>query len=216
MFKSVKYRIKVIGYTFARVTRNARRRIRDFFVRLWHWIFPKADEVRWAIEQTLPVDEKIEWYAREKIVRLFGRVAIAATNRHLVIFNHFIFWRYYDFHPWNRLKDATLNEAFWGSSLIMTRTDTQRKVIIRHIDVERGRNLAGHARKMIAVLESDKIALGKQCPHCKELIKYTANVCPNCHSDLTGHPTTHTAPRPSSQQPPAAQASPPSGKNPTT
>jgi len=187
-----------------RFIRRLWRRIRDFFVRLWHWIFPNAEEVRWAIEQSLPSDEQIEWFTRERKYRLLGRIAITATNRHLVIFSHFLFWRYYDFHPWNKLKDANLTEVFWGSTLSLTRIDTQRKVLIHHIETERGRLLAGHARRMIAVHETDKIALGKQCPHCKELIKYTANVCPNCHRELTG-PISQPSPAANKEQPAPAK-----------
>jgi hypothetical protein len=184
--------------------KKAGRGFGDFFEKLWHWLFPTADEVRWAIEQSLPVDEQIEWFVREAKTPGMGRVAIAATNRHLVILSHFLLWRYYDFHPWNKLRDVKFTESFQRSKLVLTRIDTQNKVIIRHIETERGRLLAGHARKMIAVHEAEKIALGKQCPHCKELIKYTANVCPNCHRELTTPTATPSSLQPNKEQQPPA------------
>jgi hypothetical protein len=178
------------------------REVNDFFTRLWHWMFPTADEVRWAIEQSLPPDEKIEWFIREAKIGTMGRVAVVATNRHLVIMSHFFFRRYYDFHPWTKLRDLRFIEGFKHSVLIFTRIDTQKRVVIRRIETERGRLLTGHARKMLAIHEAEKIALGKQCPYCKELIKYTANVCPNCHHELAPPPT--AAPRPATppSQPP--------------
>ncbi|NLI16846.1 MAG: hypothetical protein GX409_11230, partial [candidate division Zixibacteria bacterium] len=133
-----------------------------FFAKLWHWFFPSADEIRWALEQSIPPDEQIEWFVREAKTPTHFRVAIAATNRHLVILSHFLIWRYYDFHPWNKLKDVRFTESPYHSKIVLTRTDTQKRVIIKHIETERGRLLAGHARKMIAIHEADKIALGKQ------------------------------------------------------
>jgi hypothetical protein len=183
----------------------------DFFGKLWRWFFPTADEIRWALEQSIPPDEQIEWFVREAKTPTHFRVAIAATNRHLVILSHFLIWRYYDFHPWNKLKDVTFTESPYHSKIIMTRIDTHKRVIIKHIESERGRLLAGHARKMIAVHEADKIALGKQCPRCKELVKYTALVCPNCRHEFGPQATPPTIPPsgkpPQSPQPPNAPTS---------
>lgn len=186
----------------------------DFFAKLWHWFFPTADEIRWALEQSIPPDEQIEWFVREAKTPTHFRVAIAATNRHLVILSHFFIWRYYDFHPWNKLKDVHFTESPYHSKIIMTRIDTHKRVVIKHIQSERGRLLAGHARKMIAIHEADKIALGKQCPRCKELVKYTANVCPNCRHEFSPQSAPAIPPNSSSANKPDNPPQPPNTTKP--
>jgi len=193
--------------------KKARRGSGDFFSRLWHWFFPTADEIRWALEQSIPPDERIEWFVRDaKITSL--RVAIATTNRHLVILSHFMIRRYYNFHPWNKLKDLNLVEGPLSSKIKIIRTDTNKRLVIRRIETERARLLAGHARKMIAIHEADKIALGKQCPRCKELVKYTANVCPNCRHEFSPQSAPAIPPHPPSAKKPDNPPQPPSPPGP--
>jgi hypothetical protein len=150
-------------------------------------LFMKTPDIRRAIEQSLPDDEKLDLFINAAFCKV-RNVAIGATEKHLVIFKKGVIRRReFVFHPWNKFGNALLEESPRRGSLLLEFL-TGERIKIEQLGIEDGRKLNGHARKYIARAEAKNIAMGKPCPYCSELVKFTAKICPHCHRDLSRKP----------------------------
>jgi hypothetical protein len=147
-------------------------------------LYLKPPEIRAAIEQSLPDDERLDILIEDARFESH-HVAVGATSKHLVIFRKGMFNRKYYFHTWNKFGNIILEEGLMHASLLFEQV-AGAKLRIDRLAVEDARKLNGHARKYITRAEAKTIAIGKPCPYCSEMVKITAKKCPHCQSDLTG------------------------------
>ncbi len=142
----------------------------------------KPDEIKTAIEESLPVDENIDQYVDSGILS-GNRVAIATTSKRLIICKKGIFKKSYNDYLWIRFQKVILEEGIRKSSIQLALGE-DKELLIKNLDKEEARKICGFARKIITEANIKKIATGRTCPRCREVVKHLAEVCIHCGYDF--------------------------------
>jgi len=132
----------------------------------------------WAIRNGLPAEERVKLFMPGAYYEN-KRIALAATDKTLAIIQKKYFKKVFIYNHWNRFAYVELEEVIWFSN-VKFKLFGGKSMVIANLKKEEARVLHGLARKYIEKHEAKKIAVGKTCPFCSEVIKYTASICPHC------------------------------------
>jgi len=139
----------------------------------------KPDEIKTAIEESLPADENIDQFVGSCISR-GNRVAVAATSKRLIICKKGIFKKRFDDYLWVDFKKVALEEGIRKSTIQLALFEDD-ELLIKNLDKDEARKICGYARKIITDANIKKISTGKKCPQCGEVVKHLAKVCIHCY-----------------------------------
>jgi len=135
----------------------------------------------WAIRKGLPKEERIRQFIPEAYLD-GNRIAIGVADKTLAIIQKRWFNKRFIYNHWNKFADVELEEGI-RHSIISLKFIGGKEMKLMRLKKDEARDLHGFARKYIEKHEAKKIAVGKVCPHCSEVIKYTATICPHCQKE---------------------------------
>ncbi len=138
----------------------------------------KTEEIKDAIQESLPRGENIEQFI-DKAITDGKNVSVAVTRKRIVLCKKGIFKKTYEDHLWLKFDSVVLEEGLLRGAVLFGEQG-EDKLQVKSLSKEEARKLCGYAKTMISKTNIKKIASGKTCPDCREIVKHIARVCFHC------------------------------------
>ena len=146
------------------------------------YIFMKTEEIMQAISESLPAGEDIQQLI-ENVELDNKQYSVAVTPNRLVLCKHSFPNRLTnEDYPATRLDKIKLEEG-WRRTTVCFKLKDGSELKLEQIKKEEAREMAGHIRTMISMVEAGPNTT-KICPDCGAQLKALAKVCPYCEHEF--------------------------------